>query len=100
MSKIKMLAGVCLLLQAFTFLVMLFLSGVDKRKKAAVLGLLATGAGIVGTYLFLKGAKDYTPSVKCCCSDNEEDFGFEMEDVDDIDCNFLTNDDVIEDVED
>ncbi|MBQ3081723.1 MAG: hypothetical protein IJC49_04645 [Clostridia bacterium] len=102
MGKMKMVTGAFLFLQAFCFLVLLFLSGASIKKKAIVFGMLAAGMGAVGTFLFLKGAKEYTPSVKCCCSDDGEDHGFEMEDVDDlddIDCNFVVSDDIIEDIE-
>ena len=85
MGKMKMFTGAFLTLQAVCFLVLLFLSGASIKKKAIVFGLLAAGMGTVGTYLFLKGAKEYTPSVKCCCSDGNEDDGFEMEDADDFD---------------
>lgn len=102
MGKMKMFAGVFLAFQAFCFLVLLFLSGASIKKKAIVFGMLAAGMGTVGTYLFLKGAKEYTPSVECCCADSAEDHGFEMEevdDIDDIDCNFVAGEDLVEDIE-
>ena len=103
MSKMKMFTGVCLGIQAFAFLVLLFLSGASIKKKALVCGMLAAGMGAVGVYLFLKGAKEYTPAVKCCCADGGEDDGFEMEEVDDVDdiaCNILTDEDLVELIED
>jgi len=103
MNKIKMVAGAFLVLQAFCFLVHLFLSGASIKKKAIVFGMLAAGVGTVGTYLVLKGAKDYTPSVECCCTEEADDTGFVMEEADDfedIDCSFIGNEDTIEVVED
>ncbi len=102
MNKIKMIAGAFLVLQAFCFLVHLFLSGASIKKKAIVFGMLAAGVGAVGTYLVLKGAKDYTPEVECCCTEGADDTGFVMEEVDeleDIDCSFVGGD-IIEDIED
>ncbi len=101
MGKMKMFTGAFLALQAFSFLVLLFLSGASIKKKAIVFGLLAAGMGTVGTYLFIKGAKEYSPNVDCCCADSTEDDGFEMEevdDLDDIDCNIIAGKDFIEDI--
>lgn len=99
MGKYKMFTGAFLALQAFCFLVLLLLSGASIKKKAIVFGMLAAGMGAVGTYLFLKGAKEYTPAVDCCCADGAEDSDFEMENVDDIDCNIIADEDIIEDIE-
>ncbi len=99
MGKMKMFTGAFLALQAFCFLVLLFLSGASIKKKAVVFGLLAAGMGAVGTYLFIKGAKEYSPTVECCCADAAEDDGFEMEevdDLDDIDCNIIAGKELVE----
>ncbi len=95
MSKIKIMTGIGLVLQAFTFFVMLIMVSSDKKKRAIALALLAAGTGIAGVYLVLKESKNYIPETKCCCCEGEEEEEFELENLaEDIDCTF-SDDDII-----
>lgn len=94
MSRFKMFTGVCLIVQAVSFFVLLIVSATGKKKRAALLAVAATGSCVAGTYLLIKGAKEYVPHE--CCNHDCDDEVIEDEHIDDIDCSFADEDVIID----
>lgn len=90
MSRFKMVTGICLMVQAFAFFAMLFVSATNKKKRATALALIAAGTGIAGAYLLMKGAEEYVPHN--CCEQDSDDEIVEDGNLEDIDCSFSDED--------
>lgn len=87
MGRLKIYAGISLLIQTISFLAILLFAASSKRKRAVVFGMLAAGFGVAGAYLVLKGVKESAPVLEF----EDEDDDFLEDELDCIECSILSD---------